>query len=177
MKPVFAAALLLASTTTGSGSAQDGFDPAMPDLAAIIGCEADIPTYSALVFHLSMEPDAVDTLGWTELESGNPFLRQFDLLRPIEVFGHSASQIVFSAAGPLAILHGVDATTLAASLGAEPAPAAPGQFLAEKVIFEEVEEDEDAGMTFDTRIALNVSTVDTHPGVVLAGCSYRIEIR
>lgn len=31
-------------------------------------------------------------------------------------------------------------------------------------------------MTFATRISLNVSTVETHPGKVLAGCSYKIEV-
>lgn len=176
MNPAVAVALL-ASLTTSGAMAQSGFDPATLDLAAIIACEADIPTYSALVFHLAMEPDALATLGWAEIDSRNPFLRQFDLPVPVDVFGRSASQIVFSATGPLAILRDVDASSLAATLGVTQVSAAPGQFLGETVIFEAVEEDGDAGMTFDTRIALNVSTVDTHPGVVLAGCSYRIEIR
>ncbi|RWM91588.1 MAG: hypothetical protein EOR84_20380 [Mesorhizobium sp.] len=31
------------------------------------------------------------------------------------------------------------------------------------------------GMTFSTRIALNVTTVDSHPGKVLAGCSSALD--
>ena len=35
----------------------------------------------------------------------------------------------------------------------------------------------DLGMTFETRVALNVSTLDSHPGKTLVGCSYKVEVR
>jgi hypothetical protein len=37
--------------------------------------------------------------------------------------------------------------------------------------------DEHLGMTFETRVALNVSTLDSHPGKTLVGCSYKVEVR
>ena len=65
------------------------------------------------------------------------------------------------------------AEELAARLGVVPVTASPGQFLGEKAIFDETEESD--GVKFHTKVALNVSTVESHPGKVLAGCSYVIE--
>jgi hypothetical protein len=31
-------------------------------------------------------------------------------------------------------------------------------------------------MTWKTKISLNVSTVESHPGKTLAGCSYRVDM-
>ena len=53
--------------------------------------------------------------------------------------------------------------------------ASPDKFLGEKEIVEE--SGEEAGITLKTRIALNVSTVGSHPGKTLGGCSYQIEVQ
>ena len=51
----------------------------------------------------------------------------------------------------------------------------PEKFLGEKVVVESSEEA--GGVTFATRIALNVSTVESHPGKTLAGCSYTLDVK
>ncbi|RUU84583.1 hypothetical protein EOD03_11820, partial [Mesorhizobium sp. M7A.T.Ca.TU.009.01.1.2] len=51
----------------------------------------------------------------------------------------------------------------------------PQKFLGEKVVVHSTEESE--GLTFSTDVKLNVSTVESHPGKTLAGCSYTLEIK
>lgn len=57
------------------------FDPGPLDLAALIECRVDVPSYNGFAVWLAGEPSVADTLGWKEVPSGNPFLRQ-QLARP-----------------------------------------------------------------------------------------------
>lgn len=173
--PMRRAALLLSLAGASPAVAQD-FDPATLDLPALIECRADVRAYNSFAFWLTGEEnDAAGRLGWTEVESGNPMLGQFRLPQPVSAFGHNAGSIVFTASGPMMLLDGVPPRQLADKLGVTPMVESPEKFLGEKVIVETTEED--GGITLRTRIALNVSTVDSHPGKTLAGCSYRIEVQ
>lgn len=170
LMPFFAAAF----AASAPAAAQD-FDPAALDLALLIECRADVPAYNGFAFWLAGEPGAARTLGWREVATGNPFLRQYELPAPLGVFGRETASVVFTATGPMAVLDGVAAPDLARELGVAATIATPEKFLGEKVVFEKAEES--GGTRFETRIALNVSTVDTHPGKTLAGCSYAIEVK
>ncbi|MGX9179394.1 hypothetical protein [Mesorhizobium sp. BHbdii] len=150
------------------------YDPTSLNLAALIECRADVPAYNGFAFWLSGEPGAPEKLGWTEVPAGNSFLTQFELPAAVGVFGYETASIVFTATGPMAVLDGVSAPDLARELGIAPEVATLEKFLGEKVVVESREEAD--GMTFSTRIALNVSTVDSHPGKVLAGCSYALDV-
>lgn len=163
------ALLYPATTVTGD------FDPASVDLVALIECRADVPDYTGFALWLGGEPGAAGTLGWKEVSSGNPFLRQYRLPAPLHVFGHETTAIVFTATGPMAVLDGVAAPELARKLAVPATISTPDKFLGEKVVVDETEVAD--GTTFATHIALNVSTVDSHPGEVLAGCSYAIEVK
>ncbi|WP_394888221.1 hypothetical protein ACG873_23855 [Mesorhizobium sp. AaZ16] len=70
--------------------------------------------------------------------------------------------MAFTASGPMAVLDAVAPDELAKKLGITPEIATVGKFLGEKVVLETKEED--LGMVFETRITLNVSTVDTPSG-------------
>ena len=168
---LLAVAIVAASPTA---EAQD-FDPATLDLAALLECRADVPTYNGFAFWLAGEPDAADELGWRETVTDNPFLRQYEMAAPVSVFGRQTSTVVFTATGPMAVLDGVSASDLARQLGIAPAVSTPEKFLGEKLVVESTEEAD--GVTYATRISLNVSTVDTHPGKVLAGCSYAVAVK
>lgn len=143
------------------------------NLAALVECRADVRAWGALAFPLTEGQAAAEAIGWKERVSDNPFLKEYDLAAPVAVFGRSTSRIALTANGPLAVLEGVAPATLAAELGITPTIATSEKFLGEKVVFEASETSE--GTRFTTRIALNVSTVDTHPGMTLAGCSYVVE--
>ncbi len=148
--------------------------PAIPDLAAMIECRVDARTYNGFALEFAMDPDAATDLGWIEVEQPNPFLREFSLTEPVRVFGRETRNIGFGASGLLAFLNGEDARKLAAELGVVAVVDTPEKFLGEKVLSEIAEEQD--GLRTRTRIALNVSTVDSHPGKVLAGCSYAVTV-
>lgn len=167
------AAGLLALAAVRPAAAQD-FDPSALDLPALLECRVDVPTYNGFAFWLAGETNAADTLGWRKVDSGNPFLSQYELEEPLAAFGVETRTLVFSSSGPMAVLDGTAAPELASKLGVEPIISTPQKFLGERVVSEKSETSE--GMTFATRISLNVSTVETHPGKVLAGCSYKIEV-
>ncbi|BCG84954.1 hypothetical protein MesoLj113c_10640 [Mesorhizobium sp. 113-3-9] len=151
------------------------FDPASLDLAALIECRADVPAYNGFALWLASEPGAADTLGWKETASGNPFLSQYQLPAPVHVFGRETATIVFTATGPMAVLDGIGAPDLARQLDVPATVSTPDKFLGEKVVAESTEESGDVNLS--TRVTLNVSTVDTHPGQTLAGCSYVIDVK
>lgn len=154
-------------------AAQD-FDPTALDLPALVECRAEVPTYNGFAFWLAGEPDAADKLGWRKVDSGNPFLSQYEVEKPLAVFGAETKTLVFTSSGPMAVLDGTTAPELAKKLGIEPMISTEQKFLGEKVVLEKTETSE--GVTFATSISLNVSTVETHPGKVLAGCSYKIDV-
>lgn len=171
-----AAALLLACGAVPAAApvlAQD-FDPAVLDLPAFVECRKTVPDYNSFGFWLATEPGAADTLGWVETQQPNLFLREFRMKASAEAFGHVSDTVAFTPTGPMLMLDGVSAPDLAASLGLSVFHASGDKFLAEKVVFEA--EEKEGELTARSRIAINVSTVDTHPGKVLAGCSYTFEI-
>ena len=169
------AAFALFAAFAAPAAGQD-FDPATLDLSGLIECRADVKAYNRFAFWLTGEEnDAVRKLGWTEMDSGNPLLGQFKLPKPVSVFGYETDSVVFTSSGPMAVLDNVSPQGLADKLGISPMTASPDKFLGEKAIVEE--SGEEAGITLKTRIALNVSTVGSHPGKTLAGCSYQIEVQ
>jgi len=153
----------------------EDFDPAALDLAALIECRADVPAYNGFALWLAGEPGAAERLGWKEVASGNPFLREYELPTRIRVFGRETASIVFTATGPMAVFDGIAAPDLARELNVPASVSTPEKFLGEKVVVESSEEAD--GMTFATRIALNVSTVESHPGKTLAGCVYTLDVK
>ena len=108
---------------------------------------------------------------WTEVKQSNPFLKEYELPRPIRAFGHPALHVAFASAGILAVLDDVAPKELAATLGLK--PAFPD--LDKVMFFKTIRADDTA--TVSTRIVLNVSAVDSHPGKTLAGCEYRFEVK
>jgi hypothetical protein len=155
------------------------FDPATLDLAKLIECRTyDVPQYNALAFWL-MEDEgkaARARLGLVEEESGNPMLKAYGLETPLSVFGRQTRHVVFTSSGPMAVLDEADPHVIAKALDVPAALDLPGKFLGEREIGGSSEKDADTGMVFNSRIALNVSTVTSHPGKTLAGCSYVIDM-
>ncbi|TGQ74670.1 MAG: hypothetical protein E5V49_13475 [Mesorhizobium sp.] len=165
------APLVLLATPAGSQE----FDPASLDLAALIECRADVPAYNEFALWLSGAPGAVETLGWKKVASGNPFLSQYELPAEIRVFGRETRSIVFTASGPMAVLDGIGAPDLARELDVISVMSTPEKFLGEKVVGKNTENTD--GLTYATNITLNVSTVGSHPGKTLAGCSYALDVK
>lgn len=155
------------------------FDPATLDLAKLIECRTYAPPqYNALAFWLMEDGGkaARARFGLTETRSANPMLRTYALKAPLTVFGRQTRQVAFTSSGLVAVLDEADPHPLARELGVEPAVDTPGKFLGERQISASSQNDEGTSMVFNSRVALNVSTVTSHPGKTLAGCSYEIDI-
>ncbi len=155
------------------------FDPATIDLAKLIECRTYAPPqYNALAFWLTGDEakTAQTRLGLSETRSANPMLKTYALKAPLTVFGRQTRQIAFTSSGPMAVLAEADPHPLARELGVEPAVDIPGKFLGERQIAASSEKDAGTGMVINSRVTLNVSTVTSHPGKTLAGCSYVIAI-
>jgi hypothetical protein len=167
--------LPVAAMVLAAPAAAQDFDPASLDLAALVECRAEVKAYNGFAFWLAGDPGAAEKLGWRQVETDNLFLQQYETARPVAAFGHETRTIVFTSTGPMAVLDGIVASELAGRLGVVPVVATPEKFLGEKVVTEESETVD--GTTYATRISLNVSTVDTHPGKVLVGCSYALEMK
>lgn len=171
-------AATLACAAAPATAQDDELDPASVDLAKLIACGSyDVPHYNAVAFWLAGTDgaEARRRFGLTEVKSANFLLKEYRLAKPIEVFGRQTSLIAFNASGPMAVLDEADPHPLARQLRISPAIDAPGKYLGERVIAEKSEKIDDT--TIATRITLNVSTVTSHPGKTLAGCSYRIDVQ
>jgi len=174
--------LLLAAFLLSASALQAetvGQDPSKIDLAKLIECTTyDVPSYNNFALWLTGPESAaaMKRLGISELSSDNPLLREFQLSTPVTVFGRQTSRIVFASTGPLAVLDEADPHPLAKQLGVTASVDQPNKFLGEKIILSRKDQQENSDTVLETRISLNVSTVDTHPGKTLAGCSYSIEV-
>lgn len=153
---------------------ENAFDPAGLDLAKLIECRAEVADYNELGAWLQSEPAAPNKLGWRKVESGNPFLEQYHMDKPVSVFGSETSDIAFAGSGVVALLDGKDASSLAGKLEVDPLVDTSDKFMGQRVISEKTEVHEALKLT--TRISLNVSTVESHPGKVLVGCSYNFKL-
>ena len=171
------ALLAIAPTVSGAQDADEAdFDPVTLDLARLIACDGyDVPGYSAFAFWLWDDDSRAKSIGMIKEASGNFMLSQYRLASPITVFGRQTSRIVFTNSGPLAVFDEADPHPLAKALGIDPMIDAPGKYLGEKVVTQSEKRFGDSEIIFRTRITLNVSTVTSHPGKTLAGCSYRID--
>ncbi len=166
--------LVTAALAATPAIAQD-FDPVALDLAALIECRADAPAYNGFALWFAGEPGAAEKLGWRPVDARNFLLQQYEMGAPVTVFGHTTQTVAFTSTGLMAVLSGVSAPELATQLGIVPLIATQDKFLGEKVLVDKSETVD--GTTYETRTSLNISTVDSHPGEVLAGCSYAIEVK
>lgn len=154
----------------GSVAAQeDGYS-----LADLLECRVGQAEYGMMASAIAADVNAAQDYGLTSVESPNSLLQEFATSEPVPAFGLETSRIAFASSGILGLFDGADVHQLASENGVVVTTDSGEKYLGEKLISETIEDDEAVGMRFKTRIALNVSTVDTHPGVVLAGCTYSV---
>lgn len=182
--------LLVASLSSTALAEEPPFDPLSIDPARAIACQLDMRTYNDFALTLNNPAVGWKKRKWKPVKSGNPFLVQYVLPKPVEVAGYKTRNIALSPGAILAIIDEPDPARVAAALGIsnqteeaartmglspEQAKLAPrmGKFLGEKVISETREHDESLHLTFVTRVAQSVSNVTSHPGKTLVGCAYQ----
>jgi hypothetical protein len=147
---------------------------AAPDLSALIECRREVPDFLALDPAVR-DPLKALALGWKPLPQANPFMTEFELARPITVFGHATSRIAFSGDSIMAILDLPDPRPLAHRLDLETGIDTPQKAIFGKQLRDTEQTDPASGQTLIQAIILNVSNVASHPGKTLAGCSYNLD--
>ena len=169
-------ALLAFALSPAVAAAADGAatKAAAPDLSALIECRlghADFMAYMPVL----QDPLKAVALGWRPLPQSNPFMVEYRLNAPVTVFGRSSDHIAFAGEGVVAVLDLPDPRVLARELRLETAIDTPQKVLAGKEARATVLDGPDGSPGWVETAVINVSTVDSHPGKTLAGCSYSLD--
>jgi hypothetical protein len=145
------------------------------DLPALLECRQRVADFAALG-PLLADPLKAVAQGWQPLPQSNLFMSEYALARPIQVFGHSTSHIAFAGASVMAILDLPDPRPLATELRLEAAVDTPEKAMFGREVVSRDVTDPKTGEPMIESIILSLSTVKSHPGKTLVGCSYSLDL-
>ncbi|MBN6151224.1 hypothetical protein JR065_12815 [Xanthomonas sp. AmX2] len=145
------------------------------DLPALLECRRSVAEFGALA-PLLADPLKAVAQGWKPLPQTNLFMSEYELIRPIQVFGHSTTRIAVAGASVMAILDLPDPRPLAKQLQLEAAVDTPEKAMFGRELVSRDVADPKTGEAMIESIILSVSTVKSHPGKTLAGCSYSLDL-
>jgi hypothetical protein len=192
------AGLSKAATPVESYEAEsdDEFDPLSVSLEDAVNCRLDARAYNGFALNVGGDNGVAKARKWKLIKTDNPFLNEYQLPEPLSIASMKTTRIAFSSSGVLAVLDLADPKALAKAeqienqadpevlfkgmgLTPEQMKALPGgkKFLGEHEIVSKEEKDEELGLIFTAKVKRTISTVSSHPGKTLYGCSYRIDFR
>lgn len=114
--------------------------------------------------------------GLQPLPQGNQFMTEFRLATPLTVFGQRTEYVAVAGASIMAILDLADPRPLAKTLALEDGVDNPGKFMAGRELVSRDVTDPTTGEPMIESIILSLSTVKSHPGKTLAGCTYSLDL-
>ena len=150
-------------------------DAAPLDLTALIECRQSVSDYDA-VAPVVADPLKAVANGLQPLPQTNQFMTEFRLAAPIKVFGERAEYITVAGASIMAILDLADPRPLAKRLALEDGVDTPAKFMAGRELVSRDVTDPRTGEALIESVILSLSTVKTHPGKTLAGCTYSLDL-
>jgi len=145
------------------------------DLAALIECRQGVSDYAA-VAPVVADPLKAVANGLQPLPQTNQFLTEFRLATPLTVFGRQTEYVAVAGASIMAILDLPDPRPLAASLTLDNAVDTPDKFMAGRELVSRDVTDPRSGEVLVESVILSLSTVKSHPGKTLAGCTYSLDL-
>ncbi len=145
------------------------------DLAALIECRQGVSDYAA-VAPVVADPLKAVANGLQPLPQTNQFLTEFRLATPLTVFGRQTEYVAVAGASIMAILDLPDPRPLAASLTLDNAVDTPEKFMAGRELVSRDVTDPRSGEVLVESVILSLSTVKSHPGKTLAGCTYSLDL-
>jgi len=145
------------------------------DLAALIECRQRVADYDA-VAGVVADPLKAVANGMAPLPQTNQFMSEFRLATPLTVFDQRTELVTVSGASIMAILDVADPRPLAKALKLEDGVDNPDKFMAGREVVARDVTDPRTGEPMIESIILSVSTVKTHPGKTLAGCTYSLDL-
>jgi hypothetical protein len=144
------------------------------DLVGLITCRKTTKDWVRMATAYA-EPGVIESWGWQENHAKAGMLQTFTLREPIAVFGEKTSQIGFSGTGIVALLKNKTLAQMISDLHLEPFWTGTKTKIYGRVLQSKTEKAGD--VTIERKISLTASTSPDFPGVVLAGCSYEIDVR
>ncbi len=145
------------------------------DLAALIECRQGLAEYNA-VAPVVADPLKAVANGLQPLPQSNPFMSEFRLATPVTVFGQQTEYIAVAGASIMAILDLADPRPMAKRLALEDGVDTPDKFMAGRELVSRDVTDPTTGEPMIESVILSLSTVKTHPGKTLAGCTYSLDL-
>lgn len=145
------------------------------DLPALIECRQGVAEQAALA-PLLADPLKAVAQGLQPLPQGNQFMSEFRLTSPITVFGQQTERVAVAGASIMAVLDQADPRPLAKRLALETGYDQDGKFMAGRELVSRDVTDPKTGEAQIESIILSVSTVASHPGKTLAGCTYSLDL-
>ncbi|MCU1065286.1 hypothetical protein [Stenotrophomonas maltophilia] len=145
------------------------------DLPALIECRQGVADQAALAPLLS-DPLKAVAQGLQPLPQGNQFMSEYRLAQPISVFGVNTERVAVAGASVMAVLDQADPRPLAKRLALETGYDQDGKFMAGREVVSRDVTDPRTGEAQIESIILSVSTVASHPGKTLAGCTYSLDL-
>jgi hypothetical protein len=167
------AAVLCLGAGAGPAAAKKN-GPAAPDLRGLITCDRTNADWMAFATAYG-QPGAAAAWGWRKTPLGTGLLEAYALKEPVSVFGEKVTKIAFSGSGVVAVLAEGALPRLVRELKLQPFVNGATA----KVFGHEVRStvDKAGDTTIVAKVSLSASTSADYPGVVLAGCSYTVEVR
>ena len=145
------------------------------DLPALIECRQGVAEQAALA-PLLADPLKAVAQGLQPLPQGNQFMSEFRLASQITVFGQQTERVAVAGASIMAVLDQADPRPLAKRLELETGYDQDGKFMAGRELVSRDVTDPKTGEAQIESIILSVSTVASHPGKTLAGCTYSLDL-
>lgn len=174
MKKRKGATVLMATAflaATGLAEAQDH----KAAWSRMIECKASSAEYMGFVLDFQDEQEK-KKLGVEAVQQPNSFISEYRLPSPVTVYNkYTTDKIAFTSSGVMAILDHRDAAALAKEQKLDIVMANDQKVLATKSVRKTKPLTKD-GLTSWEEVTRDLSTVTTHPGKTLLGCSYRIVV-
>ena len=143
------------------------------DLPALIECRQGVVDHAALGPLLA---DPLKAVAQGLQPQGNQFMSEYRLAQPISVFGVTTERVAVAGASVMAVLDQADPRPLAKRLELETGYDQDGKFMAGREVVSRDVTDAKTGEAQIESIILSVSTVASHPGKTLAGCTYSLDL-
>ncbi|KAF1016399.1 MAG: hypothetical protein GAK31_01897 [Stenotrophomonas maltophilia] len=145
------------------------------DLPALIECRQGVADYARLGPALADPLQAV-AQGLQPLPQANQFMREYRTAQPIRVFGQATDHLAVAGASIMAVLDLPDPHPLATTLKLDTGYDQDGKFMAGRELVSRDVTDPTTGEAQIESVILSVSTVASHPGKTLAGCTYSLDL-
>ena len=145
------------------------------DLPALVECRQGVAAHAALAVALADPLQAV-AKGLQPLPQQNQFMTEYRLATPMTVFGQRTDRIALAGASIMAILDLADPRPLAKRLALEDGVDTPEKFMAGRELVSRDVTDPRTGEALIESVILSLSTVKSHPGRTLAGCTYSLDL-